>query len=101
MKNLYLLSLVTAIVLLSNTTVNSQFVPEPWDGSGNEVKNVNSIKDMPEEQNVLWYEDFADGLPLDWVNENLNGFCAFAHTYQGPHGAFLGGYACSGISICP
>ncbi len=88
MKNLYLPMLITAIVFLSSPNANSQFVPEPWEGTGNVEKNITYSDSLPEKQNILWYEDFADGLPQDWVNENLNGFCAFTHTYQGPQGPF-------------
>ncbi|MFP4289331.1 MAG: T9SS type A sorting domain-containing protein [Bacteroidales bacterium] len=35
---------------------------------------------------IFWSEDFSDGLPNDWLNMNLNGFCAFSYTTKGPQG---------------
>ncbi len=40
---------------------------------------------------IIWSEDFSGGLPNDWLNMNLNGFCAFSYSDQGPQGPLSAG----------
>jgi hypothetical protein len=84
MKFLYFYCLSACLPLFIQPAL-SQFVPEPWTPGTKEEVVV--LPPSPKDgQNQIWYEDFAGGIPDGWVNENINGFCAFAHTYQGPQG---------------
>lgn len=37
---------------------------------------------------VIWSEDFANGLPAGWLTQSVGNFCGWQYTTQGPQGAF-------------
>jgi len=80
--------LITLAVFVLGQPAMSQYVPEPW--SKDELKEAEAPAfpgfTKEDNDNIIWHEDFADGLPEGWLNENVNGFCVFTHTYQGPQG---------------
>lgn len=80
-------AVVAAFFLLSAQLVYSQYSPEAL-RPGEMSTEPSAATDLRQDENLLWYEDFAGGLPEEWGNENANGFCAFTHTYQGPQGPF-------------
>jgi hypothetical protein len=84
MKFLYFYCLIASMPLFIQPA-QSQFVPEPYT-PGTKDEMVVLPPSPKDGQNQIWYEDFEGGIPDGWVNENINGFCAFAHTFQGPQG---------------
>ncbi len=80
-------AIVAALLSLSAQLVQSQYTPEAL-RPGDITNESSAPADIRQDENLLWSEDFDGELPEGWLNENENGFCAFAHTYQGPQGPF-------------
>jgi hypothetical protein len=88
MKTKAIIILITLAAIVLGQPAKSQYVPEPWSKDELKEASASEFLDFAKEDNddIIWYEDFADGLPEDWLNENLNGFCAFTHSFKGPQG---------------
>jgi hypothetical protein len=80
-------SLISIILFINCLTVWGQFVPVPWQDVELKQSPVPVVMEKSD-QEVIWYEDFGNGVPEGWLNQNLNGFCAFKHTMSGPQGPY-------------
>jgi hypothetical protein len=87
MKTSFLLCFVIVYLTLPSFSAFAQYSPQPF-----QLKDLPGVKQKESieitEKSLIWQEDFAEGLPDDWLSENENGFCSFVHTYQGPQGPF-------------
>ncbi|TVQ85807.1 MAG: T9SS C-terminal target domain-containing protein [Bacteroidetes bacterium] len=75
------------ISILGISSVFAQdYYPEPYKPGSEERRS--SVIELKTQEDIIWYEDFDGGLPLDWENVDLSGYCSFTHTYDGPQGPF-------------
>ena len=86
MKELLRLILLIVSIVAFCYLAPAQHVPQPY-RTGDHVQQKASLE-LREQEELIWYEDFAGGLPGEWQSTSSNGFCAFQHTYNGPQGPF-------------
>ncbi|MFN2396044.1 MAG: hypothetical protein ABR597_10195, partial [Bacteroidales bacterium] len=64
----------------------AQFIPEPYKpGTEQQGKAELQLKNV---EDIIWYEDFNEGLPGDWNNIDASGLVSFEHTFSGPQGPY-------------
>ncbi len=64
----------------------AQFIPEPYKpGTEQQEKAELQLKNV---EDIIWYEDFNEGLPGDWDNIDASGLVSFEYTFAGPQGPF-------------
>ncbi len=87
MKTSFLYCFVSVCFTLISVSSIAQYSPQPF-----------QLKDLPAalekvsvdktDKSLIWHEEFANELPDGWQSEDVNGFCSFSHTFQGPQGPF-------------
>jgi len=87
MKTSFLHYFVFINVALISVSALAQYSPQPFQLKDLPVSQEKASNNFTE-KSLIWHEEFADGLPEGWQSENVNGFCSFTHTYQGPQGPF-------------
>lgn len=89
-KKLSTLLLISLLLFITEQTF-AQYVVKPAAIDYSEKDNAKPSVKQGKEYDVIWSETFNGELPAGWENINVNGFCSFQHTYEGPQGPYSNG----------
>lgn len=93
--------ITVSFILFFSLNISAQYTVKPAAIKSELKQTDNNLQKDDRNFEVVWSESFNGELPASWQNENVNGFCAFQHTFSGPQGPFSTGIPAINSTTAP